>query len=68
MNEDMNALPYYAMQQSARTLSDRHRRLVSEAAYFRAERRGFAPGHELEDWLAAEAEVQERLSSEAGKL
>jgi hypothetical protein len=27
------------------------------AAYFRAERRGFAPGHEIEDWLAAEAEL-----------
>ncbi len=27
------------------------------AAFFRAERRGFAPGHEFEDWLAAEAEI-----------
>lgn len=35
--------------------------LIAEAAYFRAERRGFAPGHETEDWLAAEAEVDERL-------
>jgi hypothetical protein len=31
--------------------------LIAEAAYYRAERRGFQPGHELEDWLAAEAEV-----------
>jgi len=31
--------------------------LVRMAAYFRAERRGFAPGYEWEDWLAAEAEV-----------
>lgn len=29
---------------------------VAIAAYFRAEKRGFDPGHELEDWLAAEAE------------
>lgn len=35
--------------------------LIAENAYFRAERRGFAPGHELEDWLAAEAEVGERF-------
>jgi len=28
-------------------------------AYLRAERRGFAPGHELEDWLAAEIEVDQ---------
>jgi hypothetical protein len=31
------------------------------AAYFRAERRGFAPGYEIEDWLAAEAEVAVKL-------
>jgi hypothetical protein len=28
---------------------------IREAAYFNSERRGFAPGCELEDWLAAEA-------------
>jgi Protein of unknown function (DUF2934) len=37
---------------------------IAEAAYFRAERRGFAPGHELEDWLAAEDEVERRLNGE----
>jgi hypothetical protein len=31
--------------------------LIAKAAYFRAERRHFEPGHELEDWLAAESEV-----------
>jgi hypothetical protein len=30
---------------------------VALAAYFIAEKRGFEPGHELDDWLAAEAEV-----------
>jgi hypothetical protein len=30
---------------------------IAEAAYWRAERRGFAAGQELEDWLAAEKEV-----------
>lgn len=35
--------------------------LIAEAAYFRAQRRGFAPGGEVEDWLAAEAEVDARL-------
>ncbi len=30
---------------------------VAELAYYKAEARGFEPGHELEDWLAAEAEV-----------
>lgn len=31
--------------------------LVAELAYYKAEARGFEPGHELEDWLSAEAEV-----------
>jgi hypothetical protein len=35
--------------------------LIAEAAYYRAERRGFEPGRETEDWLAAEAEVDARL-------
>jgi hypothetical protein len=30
---------------------------IAIAAYYRAERRGFAPGGELEDWLDAEREV-----------
>ncbi len=35
--------------------------LTAEAAYFRAQKRGFAPGHDVEDWLAAEAEVDQKL-------
>ena len=31
--------------------------MVAEAAYYRAEKRGFAPGLDLEDWLAAEKEI-----------
>lgn len=31
--------------------------VIATAAYFRAQLRGFEPGHELEDWLVAEAEV-----------
>lgn len=36
--------------------ADRESR-VRLAAYLRAEHRGFAPGYEIDDWLAAEAEV-----------
>lgn len=39
---------------------ERHRR-IAQAAYYRAERRGFAPGRELEDWLSAEAEIDKFL-------
>ena len=34
-------------------------RLIAVAAYYRAEHRGFAPGCEMDDWLEAEAEIQE---------
>lgn len=34
---------------------------IAEAAYFIAMHRGFSPGHELEDWLTAEDEVDARL-------
>jgi len=37
-------------------LEDEVRRL----AYLMSERRGFVPGHETEDWLAAEHEIRER--------
>lgn len=37
---------------------------IAVAAYGRAERRGFAPGFELEDWLAAEREVDAAIAAE----
>ena len=33
------------------------REMIAECAYFKAEKRGFVPGHELDDWLAAERET-----------
>ena len=39
---------------------ERHR-LIAEAAYFRASRRGFHGGADVEDWLAAEAEIDGKL-------
>lgn len=36
---------------------DKFRLMVEERAYFKAERRGFASGHELDDWLEAEQEI-----------
>jgi hypothetical protein len=37
---------------------------IERAAYSRAEQRGFAPGYEMDDWLAAEKEYEQ---SRAGK-
>lgn len=35
--------------------------LVAQAAYRRAEQRGFTPGHELDDWLEAETDIRQAL-------
>ena len=40
---------------------ERRAALIAEAAFFRAEKRGFAPGNDVQDWLAAEAEVDAKL-------
>jgi DUF2934 family protein len=47
---------------------DVRRGMIAEAAYLRAERRGFAggPEREREDWLAAEAEVDALLRAGHG--
>ena len=35
--------------------------MIATAAYYRAERRGFAPGQELADWIEAEMEIEQQL-------
>lgn len=48
------------LQDGASLISAEARRaLIEQAAYFRAERRGFEAGHEIEDWVAAELEINE---------
>jgi hypothetical protein len=42
------------------------RAMIAESAYLRAERRGFAPGGEAEDWVAAEKEVDALLNANTG--
>jgi hypothetical protein len=41
---------------------DLRRELIAQAAYYRAERRGFQPGNEADDWLAAEGEIDAALT------
>lgn len=43
--------------------SEEREKLIREWAYFRAQRRGFTPGHEIEDWLAAERELERASQS-----
>jgi hypothetical protein len=36
---------------------------IQDAAYRRAQERGFTPGAELDDWLAAERQIDEELNA-----
>ena len=48
---------------------DERRHMVAEAAYYRALSRGFAAGGEVEDWLAAEREIEQLFGrANAGSL
>jgi hypothetical protein len=40
------------------TLSPELAERITQRAYQIAERRGFSPGHELDDWLQAEREIE----------
>ena len=48
-----------------KTGSEERRRRAAEAAYYRAERRGFEGGHEEQDWLEAEKEIDDGCGDEA---
>lgn len=47
-------------QSAGLTAEERHRR-IAEAAYYRAMRRGFHGGADLEDWLESEAEIDKLI-------
>lgn len=46
----------------AATISPEERcQAIAVAAYYLAEARGFQPGSELDDWLVAEAQIDQKL-------
>ena len=48
----------------ARTVSaEKRQSMIAEAAYYRAEQRGFQDGDSVADWLAAESEIAEKLKT-----
>ena len=57
-SEDVDVVRMAATEAHNR-LVQRHAQIAT-AAYFRAQKRGFAAGHELDDWLAAEQDVAEQ--------
>jgi hypothetical protein len=51
-----------APRQPSTVPAEQRRNYVKMAAYYIAERRGFAPGNPLEDWVQAEAEIDRLLA------
>ena len=43
-------------------IAEERQRMISEAAYYLAEQRGFSSGDELGDWLQAESMINTALS------
>jgi hypothetical protein len=62
-NAETQAAALAEAQEAPRLSAAERDRLIALAAYFRAEKRGFAPGCELQDWVEAEAEVQRLIGS-----
>jgi hypothetical protein len=57
--ESASPTPIKVTGQDLEPLTDeQRRRLIAVTAYYLAESRNFEPGHETEDWLAAESQVQ----------
>jgi hypothetical protein len=49
----------------AQITPEERNRMIAEAAYYRAERRGFATGGEMEDWVQAETEIDRLIQTDA---
>jgi hypothetical protein len=49
------------MQKATTMSAEERRRLIAEAAYLRAEQRGFIGGDPVQDWMEAEADLDTRL-------
>lgn len=65
---DSSTQPIQAVAVSLEISADERRGMIAEAAYLRAERRGFSggPDKEREDWLLAELEVDALLKAGHG--
>jgi hypothetical protein len=49
------------VESQANVSEDERRRMVAEAAYYRAQQRGFSAGGEVDDWLEAEREITQQF-------
>ena len=51
-----------SVHEEVEAMKEQTRLMIEEAAYFLAQKRGFAPGFELQDWLQAEAQIDKAKS------
>lgn len=60
---EFDATPDQPFEEGARDAlgSDLRHRMISEAAYYRYAERGYADGYDVDDWTAAEAEIDHLL-------
>ena len=59
--ESKSAVPAKAPAKTALTPAERMK-MIAEAAYYLAEKRGFKGGNELSDWVAAEKQVDSLIA------
>lgn len=64
--QDVEITKSNLQQRELPSLSESREARIAEAAYWRAERRGFAPGSELDDWLSAEKEIDQQNDRSGG--
>jgi len=62
-----NVTPKSVAKKNPPVTAEERYRMIAEAAYFHAEKRGFLGGDVAEDWLQAEAEI-DRMLKEQGRL
>lgn len=55
IESNLESFTEYSAEYSADELSR-----IAECAYYKAEARGYEPGHEIQDWLEAEAEIAQQ--------
>ena len=60
----VNAKTEKVKTRKARPAANGHdrRAWIAEAAYYEAERRGFTPGQEMQDWVLAEQKIEQLLN------
>ncbi len=55
--ESSNPIPVMGIESKQELNAEDKLSLIAVSAYYKAEARGYEPGHEIQDWLEAEAEI-----------